>query len=71
MEIITCHKPKDEGLLATSALAVSNSDKTEISFSIKEGDIIQLINGEYYPDVAATKDRKRRLAALQDSLFSD
>ena len=47
-----------------------NLNKTEISFSIKEGDVIQLINGEYYPDEATTKKRKCRLAALQNSLFS-
>ena len=47
-----------------------NLNKTEISFSIKEGDVIQLINGEYYPDEATTKQRKSRLAALQNSLFS-
>ena len=47
-----------------------NLNKTEISFSVKEGDVIQLINGEYYPDEVTTKQRKSRLAALQNSLFS-
>lgn len=47
-----------------------NLNKTEISFSINEGDIIQLINGEYYPDEEATKQRKAMLAALQNSIFS-
>ncbi len=46
-----------------------NLNKTEISFSIKEGDVIQLINGEYFPDKATTEERKRRLADLQNSLF--
>ncbi|MBP0965048.1 MAG: DUF3006 domain-containing protein [Oscillospiraceae bacterium] len=48
-----------------------NLNKTDISFSINEGDVIQLINGEYYPDEATTKQRKCRLAALQNSLFSE
>lgn len=48
-----------------------NLNKTEISFSINEGDVIQLINGEYHPDEAATKLRKSKLAALQNSLFSE
>ena len=47
-----------------------NLNKTDISFSINEGDVIQLINGEYYPNETTTKQRKNRLAALQNSLFS-
>lgn len=47
-----------------------NLNKTEISFSINEGDVIQLIDGEYYPDESTTKIRKAKLAALQNSLFS-
>lgn len=47
-----------------------NLNKTEIPFSINEGDVIQLIDDEYYPDESATKLRKAKLAALQNSLFS-
>lgn len=47
-----------------------NLNKTEIPFSINEGDVIQLIDGEYYPDESTTKLRKAKLAALQNSLFS-
>lgn len=48
-----------------------NLNKTEISFSINEGDVIQLINGEYQPDTKTTNERRNRLAALQNSLFSE
>ena len=48
-----------------------NLNKTEISFSINEGDVIQLINGEYYPDEATSKQRRKKLAALQNSIFSN
>lgn len=48
-----------------------NLNKTEISFSINEGDVIRLIDGEYYPDEVMTKQRRSKLAALQNSIFSE
>ena len=46
-----------------------NLNKTEISFSINEGDVIQLINGEYYPDEATTKNGNAGLLLCRTACF--